>query len=64
MTQTHPKNIADFQRHPIDLPDDYLAEDAPTGGVMVWVFAGLAVFGLMIFVALTIAVLSARGWLA
>jgi hypothetical protein len=63
MTQT-PKNIADFKRHPIDLPDDFFVDDAPTGGVIVWLFGTLAVLAIMVFIALTIAALSARGWLA
>lgn len=64
MTQTHPKPIADFKRHPVDLPDEFSADDAPTGGAVVWLFAALALMGFGIFVALTIAALSARGWLA
>jgi len=68
MTHPSPKNIADFKRHPIelthDMPDDFFADDEPTGGVIVWLFGTLAVLAIMVFIALTIAVLSARGWLA
>ncbi len=68
MTQPGPKSIADFKRQPIDithdLPDEFFVDDAPTGGVIVWLFGTLAVLAIMVFIALTIAVLSARGWLA
>ncbi|WEJ60204.1 hypothetical protein [Devosia sp. FJ2-5-3] len=65
---TQPKNTADFKRHPIelahDLPDNVWDDDAPTGGVLVWLFGTLAVLAVGIFIALTVAVFSARGWLA